>query len=126
MSATSQANDLDGYNTYTRYTLPLTTTFTPPAPCSAPTYTLPPDGNDTVLDGLFMIARGFSPECWPSGEMQTSVVLSDRSGSDTLYSPGVCFDGYETKASSVSGDLTIATCCPGYAFFASGRCGFGG
>ncbi|WPA99180.1 uncharacterized protein RHO25_003796 [Cercospora beticola] len=64
------------YNTYTTTTHNLTTTFTPPAQCFAPTYTLSPSGNDSATGNT--VNRGYNPDCFPTGFFDAVTVTITR------------------------------------------------
>ncbi|GIZ46002.1 hypothetical protein CKM354_000914500 [Cercospora kikuchii] len=66
VTATSTTQSFDTYSARVTATYNLTTTFTPPASCFAPTYTVSPRGNDTVV-AYGAARRGYSPECFPIG-----------------------------------------------------------
>ncbi|QIX00698.1 hypothetical protein AMS68_006215 [Peltaster fructicola] len=89
--------------TYT-YPYALTTTFSPPSSCFAPTYTLRPAGYDVEYAAHSEIHRGLDPACYPSNNYLTANAL--------WFSPGICPEGYSTVQAAVSAGGTLATCCP--------------
>lgn len=103
--------------------LNLTTTFTPPSSCLAPTYTLAPLGNDIAISNAandtYVVTRGFQPACYPADFLSLGGKEVVDSLNTTLtaayYSPGVCPAGYITNTITVEeGATTFATCCPSY------------
>ena len=97
--------------------LNLTTTFTPPASCLAPTYTLqgqpkdtfsPPNSNEWAT-----LKRGYRSECFPSSLNSFGSSITGEGYITSYYSPGVCPASYVATALSVYGGYrTFATCCP--------------
>lgn len=113
----------------------LNTTFTPPASCFAPTFTLSPLGNDAFgsISDLYSVERGYTSACYAANTSASVVVTASRDGvvyttpvARYYYSPGNCPTGYTTasaafttyigvslSATTIPGDiLTQATCCP--------------
>lgn len=114
----------------------LDSSFTPPAPCLKPTYTIAPEGYDrhgfelytdtTTQDELTVpyLVRGRNPTCFPKNfpiSICDDTVAVDaqtkfpRSEATYLYSPGRCPEHYlivESAVDSSRGDLTRALCCP--------------
>ena len=92
---------------------PLTTTFTPPAACLAPTYTLAPAGLDwhdvvyvaNASSFVYDITRAVDSSCYPPN-------FAHLATGSIAYSPGVCPQAYTTGVTSVSADVTYAICCP--------------
>lgn len=105
--------------------IPLTTTFTPPAVCFQPTYTLDPMGVDSWA-GHATIVRGYAETCFPSGYKQAMInsaavtsapglgVVAGSTSYLQYFSPGVCPSGYRTIEQVTSETVTLATCCPSY------------
>lgn len=95
--------------------LNLTTTFTPPASCLAPTYTLQGQPKDTLLSSsnsfLVTLERGYRSECFPSSLNSFGSLITNEGGYiPSYYSPGVCPASYVATALSVEGgSLTFAT-----------------
>lgn len=114
---------------YTATSIALTTVFTPPPACVAPTYTASTEGFDK-WDGFNTALRGYQESCFPPGYSliawtsspgQTTTLTSEHRVYVTNYlpyfSPGVCPDGYHTIEQttiehSTDPATTVATCCP--------------
>ncbi|SMQ47683.1 unnamed protein product [Zymoseptoria tritici ST99CH_3D7] len=91
------------------YTVGLTTVFTPPSSCLAPSYTRGQDqvqsaGLDEIGRTAFLVVRKIASECYPSD-------FSKETTAQT-YSPGVCPEAYETVLQEVNTGLTSGYCCP--------------
>lgn len=84
-------------------TLPLTTTFTPPASCATKTTSFSLFFFGAETSTLLEQARSDAPaECYPP-----SYAVS------ATYNPGVCPSGYTTATQTRgSGGTTTAYCCP--------------
>lgn len=111
----------------------LKTTFTSPASCFAPIFTLSPLGNDAFgsTSNLYSVERGYT-SAYYAANTSASVTVSHNGVVYTTpvaryyYSPGNCPTGYTTasaafttyigvslSATTIPGDiLTQATCCP--------------
>ncbi|CAK1360490.1 unnamed protein product [Cercospora beticola] len=130
-TAISTTQPAVSYSTFVATTYNLTTVFTPPAWCFAPTYTVAPDGNDSFTAGDVAI-RGYRPECFPIGffDVFTFTTNDAEQGSPSFllgstrrytrgveipasyYSPGVCPSGYVSAAGTYDGENYYDTCCP--------------
>lgn len=107
------------------FTPRLTTTFTPPASCLGPKFTLSPHGPDTVeeswqSDYILELTRGLRAECYPPYFALFSDEVSVNGSGFTktpidFYSPGICPQSYAAASQEVdSTSQTTTTCCPEY------------
>ncbi|KAI9712297.1 MAG: hypothetical protein M1820_001510 [Bogoriella megaspora] len=108
----------------------LTTTFTPPATCLQPTYTLSPIGKDSTrysqyslfgTSSITVFERGIVTECYPPGPALATSLSTDGIDVYTAaltYSPGLmCPAGYYTAEQQTipidsSSTRYSAICCP--------------
>ncbi|GFF74339.1 hypothetical protein IFM60648_04168 [Aspergillus lentulus] len=88
-------------------TLPMTSVFTPPAPCSTYWTYEPFSYNNVYPSGLLMQnCENVVSSCFPSG-----FANSGRQTATRIYSPGYCPMGYTSADIAIHGPVTTAICC---------------
>src|SRR5947209_17620257 len=93
---------------YTDTLSALTTTFIPPASCSA-SWTYEAENLNSVSGGLLLqnAEQTFDTHCWPP-----SFTGYGRAPSYIqVYSPGICPSGYATAGGFTFGGTTTEICC---------------
>jgi hypothetical protein len=110
-------------------TSPLTTTFTPPPSCLAPTWTLGQDIITSSSQGSVTytsVFRGYQSSCYPPSFIHLlsvpEIIAPTAAANVTfsfylvVYSPGTLASGYTVAQVSYSNGTAFSSCCPSYAF----------